>query len=757
MKQILLFIFLSILFTSNLSAQYKFDEVIYDPQRMIFYDVAVYSENNSIAVGQYGTIQLITDTAKTSRYLLLKEKKDLFSVVYASHSDIVTVGDDGVIYLSTDFGNNWELLNSPTGNKLVSLIISKNGTGFAVGSKGTILKTTDRGRSWKLLKSDVTIDLKEISISSNSIIYVVGDNGTFIKSTDMGSTWKKIEVPTTANLYHVKAFTNKIYLMGDSLRVLISDNQGATWTMPVIEPKPESYFYRPRIPSYFFENENRGIIKVFYPYYTEDYDYITTNGGISWTREKKESYSITLPDEPICFDLANEDFGILYDAYSQMFRIDYKKGRINNYHISSPQDCKITNMALCNNKIALLSKVWSVSGVLHIVQSDLNLKDWNKITNFDTIGIRKGYMAVEDMAMPKENVIILAANSAVDTSWEVGSTSYYGSVYKGFILKSDDYGKSWKKIDLPKNEPAYQLSMYDENYGLLMVGNTKNRYFITHDGGNSWNSFQVPDTSTINRIYSLDCPSPYLHILVIDDVILGKSIYKVYNEGQSWKKAIKLADYSTHTKYINEANIISVGYKSDEQKNTTIYFNQSRDEGKEWKTQVIDSGVNRNYPHSFAYNNEKQFMFNTRDYFYITNNGGESWDKISLIEFGVSSAGTFSSIMYYDDNSLLCGGWWGKLYKFLIDKSLFVEIDSGTFPSTMPYPNPTSNVVNFTLNDNLLGGRWEIMDLNGKKYMSGNIENKSEIQINLDNLPPQIYLITFTNGNNIRTEKIVKI
>ena len=86
-----------------------------------------------------------------------------------------------------------------------------------------------------------------------------------------------------------------------------------------------------------------------------------------------------------------------------------------------------------------------------------------------------------------------------------------------------------------------------------------------------------------------------------------------------------------------------------------------------------------------------------------------------------------------------------------------VSFSKNNYTSTMPYPNPTSNVVNFTLNDNLLGGRWEIIDLNGKKYMCGNIENKSEIQINLDNLPPQIYFITFTNGNNIRTEKIVKI
>jgi photosystem II stability/assembly factor-like uncharacterized protein len=757
MKKILLLLAFIISTTSSLVSQYKFDEIIFDPRRMAFYDVAVRSVDNSVAVGQYGTIQLLSDSGKKSQFILMKEKKDLRSVVFATENDLVTVGDDGVIYISHDKGHNWELVESQTKNKLVSIIMIDSNIGFVVGAKGTILKTTDKGQSWEKLNSNTEFDLNEISYSGSKVLYAAGNNGTLLKSSDLGKTWLKIAMPSIVNLNHVKAIgQNKIYAMGDSLRVFISNDAGKSWAAPIIEPKPEQHFYRPRIPSYYFTDENNGILKVFYPYWSEDYDYITTNGGISWKREKTNSYDVEFPNEPICFDFANDNFGLMFDNRLTLFRIEFKNKRFKNNYISSLTSFAFNYIANYKDQFAVLSRGWGGDGIIDILSSNREFKSWNKFPKFDTIGVGNGYMAIKGMVMPENNIIILAANAARDSSWEEGGKSYYGSFYNGYILKSNDFGNSWKIINLPKNEPIYGISMYDNKYGLLYIGNTMNKYMITRDGGDSWNYFQLPDTSTNRAIYSIDCPSPYLHIITVDDNKYGLSLYKVFGEGKSWKKGIKLPATSRIAKYIDENLIYSFGSAGNDLAKSYLYIDKTTDEGTTWIPVLVDSSQRDNSVYDLVYKNANQFMIYTKSNFYLTNNGGTTWDKIPLNILNFRSDESFSSIIYYSKNELLCATRQGRMFRFLIDELLFVEIKPDPNNSSAPYPNPTENIVNIKIDENFYGGTWEISDINGKIYNSGKIEQNPEIQINLTYLADQVYLIRIINGNNTKIEKVIK-
>lgn len=757
MKQILLLL-ISLMTTSlSLIAQYKFDEIIFDPRRMAIYDVAVYDENHSVAVGKYGIIQLISDTAKKSQYILLDEKKDLNCIIYITKNELITIGNEGVIYTSNDGGITWTLRESTTSADLTSVFMTDTTVGFAIGINGTILKTTDKGHSWISMKSNTVEDLKAISYSTSKIIFAVGKKGTMIKSTDAGINWTKVVVPTTANLNHVKAIGNKkIYVMGDSLRVLISNDGGTKWLTPVIEPKPESHFYYPRIPSYYFEDENYGIIKVYYPYYGEDYDYITTNGGLTWKREDKNSYYIEFPNEPICFDLANEDFGIMYDNRAVMYRINYKKKRINEFYISSNKGAKCIFVANFQDQYAALFKYWSGEGIHDLITSNTDLKVWNKATKFDTIGISKGYMAIEGMAMPSRNVIILAANSARDTSWQSGGTSYYMSIYTGFILKSEDLGTTWRKIKVPNNEAVYSLSMSGDKYGLIQIGKTKNKYLVTRDAAETWEYFQLPDTTTNRSIWNVDCPSPYTHELIVDDYKYGTSIYKVYEEGKMWKKGIKLPATSRIAKYVDETVIFSFGSAGNDLAKSYLYIDKTIDEGVTWTSVLVDSSQRDNSVYAFVYKDARQFMIITGSNFYITNNGGNTWDKVPLNVLNFRSDEMINCAVYYNSNEMLCGTYQGRLFRFTIDKLLFAEIEPDAIVTTPPFPNPTNDITNITIDATFVDGYYEVIDINGNICQKGKIKSNPLMSIDLQLYTEGVYFIKLIKGDKIKIEKIIK-
>lgn len=62
-------------------------------------------------------------------------------------------------------------------------------TGWMVGNKGTVYKTTDGGNSWVLQNTGVTNDLNKVFFINENIGWAGSLNGTVIKTTNGGATW----------------------------------------------------------------------------------------------------------------------------------------------------------------------------------------------------------------------------------------------------------------------------------------------------------------------------------------------------------------------------------------------------------------------------------------------------------------------------------------------------------------------------------------------------------------------------------------
>jgi photosystem II stability/assembly factor-like uncharacterized protein len=677
MKICINFILFFIISLLDLYSQYNFDELVFDPHRMRYNDVAVFSENASIAVGQYGYIQLISNSGKTSDFVMMKEKKDLYSVVYITQYNLVTVGDEGLIYFSDNGGHNWYKANSPTQNKLLSVIFINNKTGFASGTNGTIIKTTDGGENWSLINSNVNVDLLEISASTSNILFAVGSKATIIRSLDLGENWTKLPLQSTENINHVKAIgSTKVYFMGDSARVYISNDSGNNLKQSILESKNEQQFIRPKITTYYFKDENNGVLKVFYPLYGENYDYSTTNGGLSWVGANVETslFGPPTPFESLCMDFANNNFGLLFDSKSYMYKLSYSSKYVQNIEFGI-KDFIFIQLAHNNNQFGVISEIsYNYTWNLGMFTFDSTGQNWQQTSKFDTIGTEKyPQLEINSVSIPKKDVILLAMNQTRDTTWKVGSTDYYGKIYEGYTLKSDDFGKSWKIVPIPNHEPALEINMYSENYGLLRIG-YKKHYMLTKDGGNSWNYMLFPDTSNIKAIWSIDCFSPNLYLLVTSDYNNIQKVYRIYDEGKSWNNDILLPYNNRFFKYFDENNMFSFGYSKDSKTNKySSTITKSEDGGNTWKDIYIDSNQEDYYFVNCAYYNKKHFMVFTDKNLYLTHDGGNSWNKVSFSSLNFASNEYFNSAVYVNPNEIILSDKLGRLFKLYIDKLLIVE------------------------------------------------------------------------------------
>jgi len=72
------------------------------------------------------------------------------------------------------------------------------------------------------------------------------------------------------------------------------------------------------------------------------------------------------------------------------------------------------------------------------------------------------------------------------------------------------------------------------------------------------------------------------------------------------------------------------------------------------------------------------------------------------------------------------------------------------------YPNPATNVVNITNNENMLVNQVTVYDISGKQLSTQSFNNQTEIQLNVDNLARGTYLLYLQTIEGIAVKKLVK-
>ncbi len=155
-----------------------------------------------------------------------------YGLSFVSATQGFVVGDTGVIASTSNGGASWTTLNSGTIARLNAVHMLDAITGYAVGQSGKIIKTTD-GANWTAQTSPIASEFFSVHCQSPTLCLAAGTNGgpggELVRTTD-GTTW--VATPSAPNnLRKVRfASASRAWAVGDSGRVRISNDSGATWT-----------------------------------------------------------------------------------------------------------------------------------------------------------------------------------------------------------------------------------------------------------------------------------------------------------------------------------------------------------------------------------------------------------------------------------------------------------------------------------------------------------------------------------------------
>lgn len=245
----------------------------------------------------------------------------------------------------------------------------------------------------------------------------------------------------------------------------------------------------------------------------------------------------------------------------------------------------------------------------------------------------------------------------------------------GYILKSTDGGYSWNKRMMTRDTSEFADSTYlnlyrgkiiklkiYNNIGYAFTNNGK--LYITEDWGDSWKKINLEvSEGNINRIDSFSSPDTNAIFLSFLSITNEKdslvNYYSSFNRGKTWDKILTVKGwYDTSSprsiEYITRNNgwgTTSVNVSNDYKNFKPFLFN-TKNGGKSWNIILTDSAFGQS-TYSVPSFSDSSHLAVYHNGIYLTSNGGASW-FINKIEYDnhpeFSSSG---NIVYYSEDKLI--------------------------------------------------------------------------------------------------------
>ncbi|MBK9221312.1 MAG: glycosyl hydrolase [Saprospiraceae bacterium] len=163
----------------------------------------------------------------------------------------------------------------------------------------------------------------------------------------------------------------------------------------------------------------------------------------------------------------------------------------------------------------------------------------------------------------------------LDGGCYITATSYKNGDFSPYLFKTEDYGKTWKKITngIPSNHFTRVLRA-DPNHKDLLYAGTEYGMYISFDDGARWRSFQlnlplVPITDLVIKDNFLIAATQGRSIWMIDDLSPLRQLYTISLNEQNFiftpKPAIRMdgGSFDTKTEGVNHANGVTLYFYSD--------------------------------------------------------------------------------------------------------------------------------------------------------------------------------------------------
>jgi photosystem II stability/assembly factor-like uncharacterized protein len=387
----------------------------------------------------------------------------------------IVVGNFGTIIRTSNGGASWILLSqSITNNTMYGLFFINENTGFAIHHYWSyppytagLLKTTDKGLHWNLNFQNNSHDLNDVFFTDDLTGWICGVLGLVYKTSNSGSSWtlQNIDSNIVSNkIYFINQNTGWIlgYVSGqNSSCILITNNGGSNWNrINITEP-----YLNNMTSSLLFVNNNTGII-------AGAGIGRTTNGGYNWQLIQYQN-SIE--------DIAKDNLGNIFAIGWHKFYKSTDSG-LNWQIISSP-----------NNAGVALKMLNSTTGYMSCLDGIL-LKTTDSGVNWDIRKLCTNSQLRSFFVIDTNKIWVIGDGGLILSTvcaGAIGIKNESNTIAKSFFL-SQNYPNPFNpvtriKFDLPKSSNV-KLVIYDilgrEIVTLLDENKKPGTYEVDWDGSN---------------------------------------------------------------------------------------------------------------------------------------------------------------------------------------------------------------------------------------------------------------------------------
>jgi len=310
-----------------------------------------------------------------------------------------------------------------------------------------------------------------------------------------------------------------------------------------------------------------------------------------------------------------------------------------------------------------------------------------------------------------------------DTVFAVGCNANY---YYGLILRSFDGGDTWNIKNISNTWGFYCVEFPTESIGYTCGWN--GRIYKTEDSGETWVSLSTGSSQTFRRMHFVDenlgfaaCGS---------DHATTNKIYKTTN-GSNWSLITNFGSSFIigGMYFFNENTGVVAGTNGSK-----AVIKRTTDGGENWED-VLEGDYN--FPLECLYfdggSGWAAGKYGSNNAIFRSTDSGQTWD----LNF-TGLVGTPYSVFQYDTVSFIAGTS-GMIMKY---EDEVTNIENKTLngrPLVYPCPAKESLTIDFSTIPEK--SAFEIYNLNGKLFLSGNNIQTKEISFNVESWPGGVYIL----------------